>query len=145
MDFVNKLTGGDSKDNQPSEPKQESGGFMDKVNNFAGGGEQGEKNEDGLDKGTSLFFPSQSSPCPSPSPGPFALLPTPTTPSRNSYSHPTAVDFVQEKVLGQGDQSNESAAEQAKDEAISDFVRDKYKSTTGKEFFIEDKDKKYGA
>ncbi|KAG6002497.1 hypothetical protein E4U21_003025 [Claviceps maximensis] len=55
-----------------------------------------------------------------------------------------AVDFVQEKFLGQGDQSNESAAEQAKDEAISDFIRDKYKATTGKDFFIADKDKKFG-
>lgn len=52
--------------------------------------------------------------------------------------------MFQEKVLGQGDQSNESAAEQAKDEAISDFVRDQYKSTTGSDFPIEDKDKKYG-
>jgi hypothetical protein len=56
-----------------------------------------------------------------------------------------AVDFVQEKFLGQGNQSNESAAEQAKDEAISDFIRDKYKDTTGKEFFVSDKDKQYGA
>ncbi|KAG5959952.1 hypothetical protein E4U58_004806 [Claviceps cyperi] len=55
-----------------------------------------------------------------------------------------AIDFVQEKFLGQGDQSNESAAEQAKDEAISDLIRDKYKTTTGKEFFITDKDKKFG-
>lgn len=52
---------------------------------------------------------------------------------------------MQEKFLGQGDQSNESAAEQAKDEAISDFIRDKYKESTGKEFFVEDKDKKFGA
>merc|ERR1711939_283648 len=79
---------------------------MDFVNKFAGGGKQGEKNEDGLDK---------------------------------------AVDFVQEKVMGQGDQSNESAAEQAKDEAVSDFIRGKYKDTTGNEFFVQDKDKKYGA
>ena len=56
-----------------------------------------------------------------------------------------AVDYVQEKFMGQGDQSNESAAEQAKDEAISDFIRDKYKDTTGKEFFIKDKDKEYGS
>lgn len=56
----------------------------------------------------------------------------------------SAVDFVQEKFLGQGDQSNESAAEQAKDEAISDFIRDKYKTTTGKDFFIPDKEKKFG-
>ncbi|KAG5956778.1 hypothetical protein E4U13_007807 [Claviceps humidiphila] len=55
-----------------------------------------------------------------------------------------AIDFVQEKFLGQGDQSNESAAEQAKDEAISDLIRDRYKTTTGKEFFIADKDKKFG-
>ncbi|KAF4975570.1 hypothetical protein FZEAL_7659 [Fusarium zealandicum] len=56
-----------------------------------------------------------------------------------------AVDFVQEKFLGQGAQGNESAAEQAKDEAMSDFVRDQYKGATGKEFFVEDKDKKFGA
>ncbi len=52
--------------------------------------------------------------------------------------------MFQEKVLGQGDQSNESAAEQAKDEAISDFIRDKYKGTTGKDFPIADKEKKMG-
>ncbi|KAM5346998.1 hypothetical protein ACJ41O_010003 [Fusarium nematophilum] len=111
MDFVNKVTGGGNASADQNQQTQESsssggGGFMDKVNNFAGGGAQGEKNEDGLDK---------------------------------------AVDFVQEKVLGQGKQSDESAAEQAKDEAISDFIRDKYQGTTGKEFFVEDKDKKYGA
>ena len=55
-----------------------------------------------------------------------------------------AIDFVQEKVLGQGDQSNESAAEQAKDEAISDYIRGQYKTTTGSDMPIEDKDKKYG-
>lgn len=47
--------------------------------------------------------------------------------------------------MGQGgDQSNESAAEQAKDEAMSDMIRDKYKSTTGSDFPIADKDKEYG-
>ncbi|KAL0937816.1 uncharacterized protein CTRU02_207547 [Colletotrichum truncatum] len=55
-----------------------------------------------------------------------------------------AVDMFQEKVLGQGPQNNESAAEQAKDEQISDFIRKQYKGTTGKDFPIEDKDKKYG-
>ncbi|KIX97438.1 uncharacterized protein Z520_06890 [Fonsecaea multimorphosa CBS 102226] len=49
------------------------------------------------------------------------------------------VDFVQEKFLGQGPQNNESAVEQAKDEQISDFIRDKYKSATGKEFPVKDK------
>lgn len=55
------------------------------------------------------------------------------------------VDFVQEKFLGQGDQSNESAAEQQKDEVISDMIRDKYKGVTGSDFPIKDKEKHYGA
>ncbi|EFZ01175.1 hypothetical protein X797_003534 [Metarhizium robertsii] len=118
MDFVKKVADGigGSGNNQPgreNENNQGSNGsnsdagakLMDSFNSMAGGGKQGEANEDGLDK---------------------------------------AVDFVQEKVLGEGDQSNESAAEQAKDEAISDFIRDKYKETTGKDFFVADKDKKYG-
>jgi len=50
------------------------------------------------------------------------------------------IDFVQEHILKQGPQDNESAIEQAKDEAISDFIRAQYKSYTGKEFPIKDKD-----
>ena len=50
-----------------------------------------------------------------------------------------AIDWVQEHVMHQGDQSNESAAEQFKDEQISDFIRDQYKKTTGKDFPIADK------
>ncbi|EGR49840.1 uncharacterized protein TRIREDRAFT_106129 [Trichoderma reesei QM6a] len=110
--FLNKFTGSSNEagnstegNNNTGTQEQSGGGFMDKVNNMAGGGAQGEKNEDMLDK---------------------------------------AVDFVQEKVLGQGDQSNETAAEQAKDEAISDFIRGKYKDTTGSEFPIKDKDREYG-
>ncbi|KAH6697245.1 hypothetical protein F5X68DRAFT_257473 [Plectosphaerella plurivora] len=113
MDFVNNLTGGGNSNNNTnqqqstdsSKPQESSGGgLMDKVNSMAGGGQQGEKNEDFLDK---------------------------------------TVDFVQEK-MGAGDQSNESAAEQAKDEQISDFIRGKYKDTTGGEFPVADKDKNYG-
>jgi hypothetical protein len=44
------------------------------------------------------------------------------------------VDLVQEKVFNQGPQNNESAMEQAKDEQISDFIREKYKSATGSDF-----------
>ena len=39
--------------------------------------------------------------------------------------------------MGAGDQSNESAVEQAKDEQISDFIRGKYKSTTGSDMPIK--------
>lgn len=56
MDFVNKLTGsGNTSENSagenPSEQQSGGGGFMGKMNNMAGGGAQGEKNEDLLDKG----------------------------------------------------------------------------------------------
>ncbi|KAF3919684.1 hypothetical protein ABW20_dc0105903 [Dactylellina cionopaga] len=48
------------------------------------------------------------------------------------------IDYVQEKFLGQGAQNNESAVEQAKDEQISDFIRNQYKKTTGSDFPIKD-------
>lgn len=47
--------------------------------------------------------------------------------------------MVQQYGMGQGDQSNESAVEQAKDEQISDFIRNQYKSKTGGDFPVEDK------
>ena len=49
------------------------------------------------------------------------------------------VDAVQQYGLGQGDQSNESAIEQAKDEQISDEIRRQWKSKTGSDIPIEDK------
>lgn len=49
------------------------------------------------------------------------------------------IDLVQEKVLGQGAQNNESAVEQAKDEQISDYIRGQYKSATGSDMPIKDK------
>lgn len=52
--------------------------------------------------------------------------------------------MFQEKVLKEGDQSNETAVEQAKDEAIAGAIRSKYKDATGSDFPIEDKEKKYG-
>ncbi|EON97594.1 hypothetical protein UCRPA7_7032 [Phaeoacremonium minimum UCRPA7] len=103
MDFVKNFTGDNNKEGEqkPNQEQKSSGGFMDKLNGIAGGGQQGEKNEDTVDKG---------------------------------------VDWVQEHVLGQGDQSNESAIEQAKDEQISDFIRKQYKGTTGNELPIADKE-----
>lgn len=50
-----------------------------------------------------------------------------------------SIDYVQENVMGQGKQNNESAFEQAKDEQISDFIRGKYESTTGSDMPIKDK------
>jgi hypothetical protein len=54
------------------------------------------------------------------------------------------VDFVQERFMGGGKQDNESAVEQAKDEQISDFIRSQYKSTTGSDMPIKDKETRFG-
>lgn len=51
----------------------------------------------------------------------------------------SGIDLIQQHVLKQGDQSNESAVEQATDEQISDFIRGQYKNATGKEFPVADK------
>jgi hypothetical protein len=129
MDFVKNLTGGGNNNNagegqqQASGSEQKSeGGFLggigDKLNNAAGGGAQGEKNEDGLDKGESIAQ---------------------VAPHCKHWHLSTGVDFVQEKFLGQGAQNDENAVEQAKDEQISDFIRGQYKTTTGSDFPIADK------
>ena len=46
--------------------------------------------------------------------------------------------------MGGGPQNNESAVEQAKDEQISDFIRDKYKTATGSDFPVKDKETRLG-
>ena len=60
MDTLKTYMGGDSSNSnedksRDSEQKSgggDDGGFMGKLNSMAGGGAQGEKNEDALDKGT---------------------------------------------------------------------------------------------
>ncbi|KAI0095879.1 hypothetical protein F4814DRAFT_453859 [Daldinia grandis] len=60
---------------------------------------------------------------------------------KNEDALDKGVDWVQEHILGQGDQSNESAVEQAKDEQISDYIRNQYKKTTGSDVPIKDKER----
>ncbi|KAI1746551.1 hypothetical protein F4782DRAFT_536331 [Xylaria castorea] len=60
---------------------------------------------------------------------------------KNEDALDKGIDWVQQHVLGQGDQSNESAAEQAKDEQVSDFIRGQYKNTTGSDIPIKDKER----
>ncbi|KAF9257186.1 hypothetical protein L218DRAFT_949373 [Marasmius fiardii PR-910] len=62
-----------------------------------------------------------------------------TAGEKNEDGLDKAVDWVQENVFKQGPQNNESAAEQMKDEAISDSIRNQYKNMTGKDFPIADK------
>jgi len=49
------------------------------------------------------------------------------------------IDYIQEYILGQGDQSNESALENFKDEQISDAIRMAYIHVTGHVLPIADK------
>lgn len=44
-----------------------------------------------------------------------------------------AIDFIQEHILRQGTQSNETALEQMKDEQIGLAIRTAYKQVTGHE------------
>jgi hypothetical protein len=53
--------------------------------------------------------------------------------------HGQGIDWVQEHVFKQGPQSNESAAEQAKDKFIAQNVREQYQKATGKEFPVKEK------
>ena len=108
MDFVKNLTGGNKDGEQGQQQGQQQqgeqkseGGFMSKLNNMAGGGAAGEKKEDGLDKGEHNACSSRRH-----------------NEALTASLH-TGVDWVQENVLGQGKQDNESAVEQAKDEQIS--------------------------
>lgn len=151
MDFVKKFAGEQQQSGQQGSVQQvpaqqgESGGFLsgigNKLNAAAGGGPESEKNEDYLDKGKLGILT-------------FDV----TIPDTNTAS---GVDFVQEKFMGQGPQvytlcsvgsctkrltlrqNNESAIEQAKDEQISDFIRNQWKSTTGSDFPIKDKETKF--
>ncbi|KAL2257693.1 hypothetical protein VTK26DRAFT_9309 [Humicola hyalothermophila] len=50
------------------------------------------------------------------------------------------IDWVQEHVLKQGNQDNESVAEQAKDKMIAKAIRDQYEKATGKPFPIKEKE-----
>lgn len=60
------------------------------------------------------------------------------------FSSNAGIDAVQQYGFGQGDQSNESAFEQAKDEQISDEIRRQFKGATGEEIPIEDKETRFG-
>lgn len=47
------------------------------------------------------------------------------------------IDYVQER-LGQGDQNNETSANQAQDELIAGQIRSQFKERTGQDFPIKD-------
>ena len=152
MDFVNKMTGGGNSQNQGSSEQvqgssgsqqQSSGGFLggigDKLNSAAGGGRESEKNEDYLDKGELTLSYATAVP---------ALtyfrrrlrageVHGTGTPGQRGMSSRLS---IKGSVLMQ----RQSAVEQAKDEQISDFIRGQYKSATGSDIPIKDKETRLG-
>jgi hypothetical protein len=117
MDYLNKFTGGDKNQQNQQIPQ----GSSNTDQKQGGGGFMG-----GLgDKFNSAAGGGKES-------------------EKNEDMLDKGIDFVQEKFLGAGDQSNESAVEQAKDEQISDFIRKQYKGTTGKDVPIKDKETRFG-
>ncbi|KAK8054482.1 hypothetical protein PG994_009549 [Apiospora phragmitis] len=111
MDFVNKLTG--NNDSKGAEQKQQSQ-QQGQQSSSSGGGFMDKLN--GMAGG-----------------GPES--------EKNEDALDKGVDWVQEHVMGQGQQSNESAAEQAKDEAISDAIRGQYKKAAGTDLPVKDKER----
>lgn len=160
MDFVKNLAGGNNnQQNQQhgssssGEQKEGGGGFLgglgDKFNTAAGGGKEGEKNEDYLDKGRirpqcpregfncqaclDLFNDVQQvSTSSKRSSSARVHRITRYDASSDSITRPKCTNFQQ------------SAVEQAKDEQISDFIRKQYKSTTGSDIPIKDKETRFG-
>lgn len=132
MDFVKNAMGGDKQqgqgNNQGEQKAEGGGGFLggigDKFNSAAGGGKESEKNEDYLDKG--LYTSPRRTVMP-----PILIY----------YQ---GIDAIQQYGFKAGDQSNESAVEQAKDEQISDAIRRQYKSAVGSDIPIKDKETRFG-
>ncbi|KAJ4370638.1 hypothetical protein N0V83_005159 [Neocucurbitaria cava] len=124
MDFVNKFTGGNNNEQQQEQTGQSTGQSVNEQvanDKSSGGGFLG-----GIgDKLNSAAGGGRES-------------------EKNEDYLDKGVDFVQEKFMGQGAQDNESAVEQAKDEQISDMIRSQYKSATGSDIPIKDKETRFG-
>merc|ERR1711963_43151 len=121
MDFVNKFTGGSGQGKSVNEQVAQEQGSGQQQSSSGSGGFLG-----GIgDKLNSAAGGGKES-------------------EKNEDYLDKGVDFVQEKFMGAGPQDNESAVEQAKDEQISDFIRGQYKSTTGSDIPIKDKETRLG-
>ncbi|SPN99797.1 related to DNA damage-responsive protein 48 [Cephalotrichum gorgonifer] len=123
---LGNLVGGQGQGNQNQSNQSSGGGLAGQLGNLVGGQGQGNQSGGGIgDKLNNLAGGGQKG-------------------EKDEDLLDKAVDYVQEKYLGKGPQDNESAAEQAKDEQISDAIRKGYKSATGSDFPLQDKDKKFG-
>merc|ERR1711879_1105235 len=142
MDFLNNLTGKNNAAAQPTPAQQAAspeqhtgqgsgvlGSLSSKLSEFGGGGKH---TEDVKQNGNEGFMAGLMNKANEAAGGGVKG-------EQKEDGLDKAIDFVQEKVLGQGPQNNESAMEQKQDEMISDMIRGQYKTATGKEFFVKDK------
>ena len=102
--------------------QNDKSGIGSAINNAGGGGADGEKKEDMLDKGVDWV---QQVRCAG---GELLLSPK-----------LTLLNPVLQNVMNQGVQDNETATEQAKDNMIAETIRNQYKERTGSDFPIQDK------
>jgi len=123
MDFVKSFTGGDNNEDQ--QQAREQGQDSNQQQNTGNTG-NGAGFFDGIgDKLNSAAGGGKES-------------------EKNEDMLDKGIDMFQQRVMGQGEQDNESAVEQAKDEQISDFIRGKYKDSTGSDMPIKDKETRFG-
>lgn len=159
MDFVNKFTGSGNSQSQSQtsneqlqsggsaggqQQQQSSGGFLggigDKLNSAAGGGRESEKNEDYLDKGKLTLSCTITAPILIYCRRRLCAGEVPWT----RCSRQRGMSSLQPTKIAHMLTQLKSAVEQAKDEQISDFIRGQYKSTTGKDVPIKDKETRFG-
>ncbi|KAH8912115.1 hypothetical protein BR93DRAFT_963314 [Coniochaeta sp. PMI_546] len=142
MDFINKLSGNSNTDNNRTESTQNQqqpgsggngGGFMDKLSGFTGGSQNNNSTQSGQTSSGGGFMDKLN-----------GMAGGGRESEKNEGVVDKGVDWVQQNVLGQGPQDNESAIEQAKDEQISDYIRGAYKNATGSDIPIKDKERHYG-
>ncbi|OIW31735.1 hypothetical protein CONLIGDRAFT_678193 [Coniochaeta ligniaria NRRL 30616] len=140
MDYINKLSGNNGNNmNQTTQNQQQpssggnGGGFMDKLSGLAGGSQNNNSTQAGQTSSGGGFMDKLN-----------GMAGGGRESEKNEDVVDKGVDWVQQNVLGQGPQDNESAIEQAKDEQISDYIRGAYKSATGSDIPIKDKERQFG-
>ncbi|KAL0069477.1 hypothetical protein AAF712_003512 [Marasmius tenuissimus] len=130
MDFLNKNNNNQQMSGAPQEQhKGQGGGLLGNLMHGSSGAPQDQVSGSGNTAGSGGGFMGKLN----------NAMGGGAAGEKNEDALDKGVDWVQENVMKQGPQNNESAAEQMKDEAISDAIRDQYKNMTGKDFPIADK------
>ncbi|KAK1755876.1 hypothetical protein QBC47DRAFT_381559 [Echria macrotheca] len=137
MDLFNKLASAaesaakqDNQQQPPQQPQQSSADdLLGKLGSFTGGGGGSSNSQDQKQEGGSSLVDKL-----------HGLAGGGPESEKREDALDKGIDWVQETLLKQGPQDNESAGEQAKDRLIAESIRDQYKKATGKEFPLKEKE-----